>query len=80
MPEVGGGVVKNATSDQLLARSRRCGERSPPNEEGRMGRGKGSLKHSLHWLGRGDAIPRPRLLTLSDSDDDETDKKVVNAG
>ena len=45
-----------------------------------MGRGEGSLKHSLHWLGRGDAISRPRLRAPNDSDDDEADKKALNAG
>ncbi|KFZ08795.1 hypothetical protein V502_09109 [Pseudogymnoascus sp. VKM F-4520 (FW-2644)] len=80
MLEVGGGVVKNATLDQLLARSRRCGERQPSNGVEIMGRGEGSLKRSLHWLGRADAIPRPRLRALNDSDDDEADKKALNAG
>lgn len=42
--------------------------------------GVGSLKHSLHWLGLEDAIPRPRLRTPNDSHDDEADKKVLNAG
>lgn len=43
----------------------------------------GMFKHSLHWLARGDAIRsaiwRPRQLAFSESGDDRTDKKALNA-